>query len=144
MATLDGFILLTATCRSITIQRELTAAFPFRQWLCEHATVLGYTYIAYLDCTLPTPSRLIHFMDPLHIENCRPSELPSNNPMRNSRGRHANFVISNSNAIDALIMLFLELHYTRLTLGSLKSSCDTVALRRDGAAFRHAVCFYAH
>jgi len=64
MATLDSFILLTATCRSTTIQRELTAAFSFRQWLSERATVLGYMYIAYLDCTLLTPSRLIHFMDP--------------------------------------------------------------------------------
>jgi len=38
-------------------------------------------------------------------------------------------------------MLLMEIHCTRLTLGSLKSYCDTVALRRDGAAFRHAVCF---
>ena len=94
MTTLDGFILLTATCRSTTTQRELTAAFSFRQWLCERATVLGYMYIAYLDCTLPTPNRLMHFMDPPpHIENCRPSELPSNNSMRNSRERHANLLL---------------------------------------------------
>jgi hypothetical protein len=41
-----------------------TTAFPFRQWFCERATMLRYAYIAYLDFTLPTTSRLVHFMDP--------------------------------------------------------------------------------
>jgi len=40
MIKLDGFILLTAACRSTTVQRE--------QWLCDRATVLHYTCIAYL------------------------------------------------------------------------------------------------
>jgi len=41
--TLNGFILLTAT----EIEKKCNAIFPWQQWLCEHATMLHYTYIAY-------------------------------------------------------------------------------------------------
>ena len=47
MATLNGFILLTAACRSI-IQRERIAAIYWQQWLRERTTFLHYTYIAYI------------------------------------------------------------------------------------------------
>jgi hypothetical protein len=47
MATLNDFILLTATYRS-TVQTERIAAISWQQWLRERATFLRYTYIAYL------------------------------------------------------------------------------------------------
>jgi hypothetical protein len=43
MKTLNGFILLTATA----IEKKCNATFPWQQWLCEHATMLHYTYTAY-------------------------------------------------------------------------------------------------
>jgi hypothetical protein len=46
MATLDGFILLTATCVFGTVQRGRTLALPWQQWLGERATILHYTYIS--------------------------------------------------------------------------------------------------
>lgn len=49
MVKLSGFILLmTAACRSATVQREHIIVFPQQQWLRDHATVLHYTCIAYL------------------------------------------------------------------------------------------------
>jgi hypothetical protein len=44
----NGFILLTATCRSATKQPGRTVALPLQQWLRERATILRYTYIAYV------------------------------------------------------------------------------------------------
>ena len=35
-----------STCNS-AIQRELTAVFPWQQWLCEQTTMLHYLYTAY-------------------------------------------------------------------------------------------------
>jgi hypothetical protein len=49
MATLNGFILLTAACRS-TAKRERIAAISWQQWLRERATFLRYTYIVYILC----------------------------------------------------------------------------------------------
>jgi hypothetical protein len=34
-------------CSSI-IQRELTVAFPWQQWLCQHTTALSHMYVTYL------------------------------------------------------------------------------------------------
>ena len=53
MATLDGFILLTATCSLGTIQRGRTLALPWQQWLRERATILPYTYISLVVCFNP-------------------------------------------------------------------------------------------
>lgn len=41
-------ILLTATWKSTTIQREYTVVFPQQKWLCERATLLHYMYTAFL------------------------------------------------------------------------------------------------
>ena len=49
LATPNGIVLLTATCR-VTIQRERIVAFPCQQWLRDSATVLRYKYTAYLVC----------------------------------------------------------------------------------------------
>jgi hypothetical protein len=42
-------ILLTVTCSS-TVHRECIVAFMLQQWLCEHATMLCYTYICLSYC----------------------------------------------------------------------------------------------
>jgi hypothetical protein len=47
MATLNGFILLKATCIS-ALQRQGIVAFPLEQWLHEGAKMLHCTLIAYL------------------------------------------------------------------------------------------------
>jgi len=47
-ATLNTFLLLTATCTSTTIRKEHIVGFLWRLWLGKHAIVLSYTYIAYL------------------------------------------------------------------------------------------------
>lgn len=49
MTILNGFVLLTAACRS-TVQRERIAAISWQQWLRERVTLLRYTYIAYFLC----------------------------------------------------------------------------------------------
>jgi len=43
MKTLNGFTLLTATA----VGKKCNATFPWQQWLCDDATMLHYTYIAY-------------------------------------------------------------------------------------------------
>jgi hypothetical protein len=45
MATLNGFVLLTATCRP---HRERIVAFPWQQWSREHAMMLRYALDTYL------------------------------------------------------------------------------------------------
>jgi hypothetical protein len=52
MATLIAFILLTATYRLTSIQRERIVAFQLQQWLRERAVSLHYTYVA-CSVTLP-------------------------------------------------------------------------------------------
>ena len=47
-ATLNTFILLTATCMSTTIRKECIVGFPWRLWLGKHSIILSFTYIAYL------------------------------------------------------------------------------------------------
>lgn len=44
MATLNNFILLTATFASMTVQRQRTVTFPWQQRLRERATMLRCTY----------------------------------------------------------------------------------------------------
>ena len=46
MATLSGFILLTAACRSTKIQRECIVMFLWQKWLRPLAIVLRYAYIS--------------------------------------------------------------------------------------------------
>jgi hypothetical protein len=46
-ATVSIFVLLTVTC-NYRIHGERIVAFPRQQWLRERATMLRYTYIAYL------------------------------------------------------------------------------------------------
>ena len=48
MATLNGFILLTATCRSTAIQVEHIVAFLLQRWLRKRATF--YTLYHCLSC----------------------------------------------------------------------------------------------
>jgi hypothetical protein len=51
MATLDDFILLTTTCRSeiiATKERKDIVAFAQQEWLGERASLLHYTYVAYI------------------------------------------------------------------------------------------------
>jgi len=48
VATLDGFLLLTAICKSATLKWELIVAFQWQHWLRERTTMLHYTWIAYL------------------------------------------------------------------------------------------------
>ena len=48
VATLNGFLLLTATCMSTTIPWECIVAFPWQQCLLEYPKMVHYTYIAYI------------------------------------------------------------------------------------------------
>jgi hypothetical protein len=48
MATCNGFILLTATCRSVTIKRRYIVAFALQKWSRKRATMSRYTYVVYL------------------------------------------------------------------------------------------------
>jgi hypothetical protein len=48
MVALNSLILLTAMCQCTAVQMECIVAFPWQQWLCEHAKILCYTYIACL------------------------------------------------------------------------------------------------
>jgi len=41
------YIVNNETC-SLTIQRELTVAFPWQQWLCQHTIMLSHMCITYL------------------------------------------------------------------------------------------------
>jgi hypothetical protein len=34
--------------RDLAVRRQHIVAFPWQQWLCEHAALLSFTYIAYL------------------------------------------------------------------------------------------------
>jgi len=52
MATLNAFILLTATCRSRTIERERIVAFSYQQWLRENAIVLTLCVYCLSCCRL--------------------------------------------------------------------------------------------
>ena len=54
MAKLNTFIMLTAICRSATIQREHIILFPWQQQLCECTIMLCFTYIACLVCIIRT------------------------------------------------------------------------------------------
>jgi hypothetical protein len=51
MAALDGFVLLTATCRSTAVQREHIVAFPLQQRLRKRAK-LCTLYVHCLICSL--------------------------------------------------------------------------------------------
>ena len=48
VTTLNGFVLLTATCMSTTMLREYIVAFPWQQCLLEYAKMIRYSYIAYI------------------------------------------------------------------------------------------------
>ena len=48
MATLNGFILSPAACRSTARQREHIVAFPWQHWSREDAIMLRYAGVAYL------------------------------------------------------------------------------------------------
>jgi len=52
MATLIAFVLLAATYRLTSVQREHIVAFQLQQWLRERATSLHYMYVA-CSVTLP-------------------------------------------------------------------------------------------
>ena len=41
------------------IQKECTVVFPQQKWLCEHATMLHYRYIALLVFKTMTPASVI-------------------------------------------------------------------------------------
>jgi hypothetical protein len=49
MATLNDFILLTATCISTTVRRQSFVVFALQLWLGKRPTVLRYTYVTYLE-----------------------------------------------------------------------------------------------
>jgi len=60
MATLYGFMLFTAKCKSATIKRELIVAFRWQHWLRERITTSRYTCIAYLVWD----NEMVHVFEP--------------------------------------------------------------------------------
>jgi hypothetical protein len=88
MSTLKGFILLTVTHRSSSIQRGGTVAFPWQKWLGKRAKMLLYVYVYWLTCyekekqsqyrsgqDLRTPSLGSRFQDTRHVKVARLSAL---------------------------------------------------------------------